>query len=38
MKPLFWLLAVLTVFYWGIYAEMREIQRQQITLPVAVAR
>lgn len=38
MKPLFWLLAVLTVFYWGIYAEMREIQREQIIIPVAVAR
>jgi len=38
MKPLFWLLVVLTVFYWGTYAEMREIQREQISLPVAVAR
>jgi hypothetical protein len=38
MKPFWWFLAVLTIFYWGIYVEMREIQREQINLPVAVAR
>lgn len=37
MKPFWWFLAVLTVFWWGIYAEMREIQ-QQPQLPVAVLR
>jgi len=38
MKLTFWILTVLSVFWWGIYAEMREIQREQISLPVAVAR
>lgn len=37
MKPIWWFLAVLTVFWWGIYAEMREIQ-QAAQVPVAVSR
>jgi hypothetical protein len=37
MKPFWWFLAVLTVFWWGIYAEMREVE-QQAQLPVAVVR
>lgn len=37
MKPFWWFLATLTVFWWGIYAEMREIQ-QQAQFPVAVLR
>lgn len=37
MKPFWWLCVVLTVFWWGIYAEMREIQ-QEVQLPVAVSR
>lgn len=38
MKPLFWILTVLTVFCWGMYDQVREVQREQISLPVAVAR
>jgi len=38
MKPFFWMLTVLTIFYWGIYAEMREIQSEQFSLPVVVAK
>jgi hypothetical protein len=37
MKPVWWIVTALTVFYWGIYAEMREIE-QQHSLPSAVAR
>lgn len=38
MRSFWWLCVVLTVFWWGIYAEMREIQREQISIPVAVSR
>jgi len=38
MKLFWWVFVVTSVFWWGIYAEMREIQREQISLPVAVAR
>jgi hypothetical protein len=38
MKPFWWICAVLTVFYWGTYAEMREIQAEQHNLPVTVAK
>lgn len=38
MKPLFWILTVLTVFCWGVYDEMREVQQHQFSLPVAVVR
>jgi hypothetical protein len=37
MKPFYWLLVVSTVFWWGMYAEMREIH-QQAQLPMAVSR
>jgi hypothetical protein len=37
MKPFWWFFVVLTVFWWGIYAEMREIQ-QQDQVSVAVSR
>lgn len=38
MKPLFWVFAVLTVFCWGMYDQVREVQRTQISLPMAVVR
>jgi len=38
MKLVYWICVVITVFWWGIYAEMREIQQQQFSLPVAVVR
>jgi hypothetical protein len=38
MKLFYWICVVMTVFWWGIYAEMREIELHQISLPVAVAR
>jgi len=37
MKIVYWIFVVITVFWWGIYAEMREIQ-QAAQLPVAVSR
>lgn len=37
MKPFWWFCAVITVFWWGVYAEMREVQ-QTAQLPVAVSR
>lgn len=37
MRPFWWFLVVITVFWWGIYAEMREIQ-QQGQLPVVVSQ
>lgn len=36
MKPFWWFLVVLTIFWRGIYAEMREIQHEA-QLPVAVS-
>jgi hypothetical protein len=33
MKPFWWFCVVITVFWWGIYAEMREIQAEQHNLP-----
>jgi hypothetical protein len=38
MKPFWWICVVITVFWWGTYAEMREIQREQINIPVVVAK
>lgn len=38
MKPFWWLCVVVTVFWWGIYAEMREIQQHRYEAPLAVAR
>jgi hypothetical protein len=38
MKLTFWILAVLTVFCWGMYDQVREVQRGQVSIPVAVAR
>lgn len=38
MKSTFWLLTVLTVFCWGMYDQVREVQRTQISLPMAVVR
>jgi hypothetical protein len=38
MKLKFWILAVLIVFGWGMYDQVREIQREQINFPVAVVR
>lgn len=37
MKLFYWICVGITVFWWGVYAEMREIQ-QQAQLPVAVSR
>jgi hypothetical protein len=37
MKSIFWILAVLTIFCWGVYDEMREVHRMA-QLPVAVSR
>jgi hypothetical protein len=38
MKLTFWILTVLTVFCWGMYDQVREVEREQISIPVAVAR
>ncbi len=37
MKLIYWICVVVTVFWWGTYAEMREIQ-QQAQLPMAESR
>lgn len=37
MKPLFWILAFITVLIWGAYDEMHEVHRAA-QLPVAVVR
>lgn len=38
MKLTFWILTVLTVFCWGMYDQVREARRDQISIPVAVAK
>lgn len=39
MKPLFWILTVLAVFCWGMYDQIREVQREPRSIPsVAVGK
>ena len=37
MKPFYWFLIVITVFWWGMYTQLRDVE-QQAWLPVTVTQ